>query len=172
MVVLAHPPCIDVCLNHGPRWAWLFRLLVRDYRNILGNDSHRDRLFAFWAPQHVVSRPLGRYRWRDSNLCHYNPVSTASPTGILNRKACQVQVRSASFSCHNLRAGLLLVLNCGLPEPVIVIVGLHVIEKNLRSVSDTKKSYDSHASRYDAVRFGTPGGKHVYNMEREFAARF
>ncbi len=47
-----------------------------------------------------------------------------------------------------------------------------MIEKNLRSVSDTKKSYDSHASRYDAVRFGTVGGKYVYDLERRFAAGF
>src|SRR6266571_1671743 len=47
-----------------------------------------------------------------------------------------------------------------------------MIEKNLRSVSDTKKSYDSHASRYDAVRFGTTGGKYVYDLERSFATRF
>jgi len=47
-----------------------------------------------------------------------------------------------------------------------------VIEKNLRSVSDTKKSYDSHTSRYDAVRFGTTGGKYVYDLERSFATRF
>ena len=47
-----------------------------------------------------------------------------------------------------------------------------MIEKNLRSVSDTKKSYDSHASLYDMVRYGTPGGKHVYDLERQFAANF
>jgi len=46
-----------------------------------------------------------------------------------------------------------------------------VIEKNIRSVSDTKKSYDSHASEYDKVRFGTPGGKHVYDLERRFATQ-
>ena len=46
-----------------------------------------------------------------------------------------------------------------------------MIEKNLRSASDTKKSYDSHASQYDIVRFGTPGGKYVYDLERKFAAK-
>lgn len=44
-----------------------------------------------------------------------------------------------------------------------------MIEKNLRTVSDTKKSYDSHASLYDTIRFGTPGGRWVYDLEREFA---
>jgi ubiquinone/menaquinone biosynthesis C-methylase UbiE len=47
----------------------------------------------------------------------------------------------------------------------------NMIEKNLRSVSDTKKSYDSHASLYDIVRYGTPGGRYVYNLERKFAAK-
>ena len=46
-----------------------------------------------------------------------------------------------------------------------------MIEKNLRSVSDTKKSYDSHASLYDMVRYGTPGGRYVYDLERKFAAK-
>ncbi len=46
-----------------------------------------------------------------------------------------------------------------------------MIEKNLRSVSETKKSYDSHASLYDKVRFGTPGGRYVYDLERKFAAK-
>ena len=46
-----------------------------------------------------------------------------------------------------------------------------MIEKNLRSVSETKKSYDSHASLYDTVRFGTPGGRYVYDLERKFAAK-
>src|SRR5205809_1704481 len=46
-----------------------------------------------------------------------------------------------------------------------------MIEKNLRSVSDTKRSYDSHASLYDAVRYGTQGGKYVYDLERKFAAK-
>ena len=46
-----------------------------------------------------------------------------------------------------------------------------MIEKNLRSVSETKKSYDSHASLYDTVRYGTPGGRYVYDLERKFAAK-
>ena len=47
-----------------------------------------------------------------------------------------------------------------------------MIEKNLRSVSDTKKSYDSHASDYDRIRYGSPGGKYVYDLERRFAAKY
>src|SRR6266566_4311560 len=47
-----------------------------------------------------------------------------------------------------------------------------MIERNLRSVSETKKSYDSHASLYDTVRFGTPGGRYVYDLERKFAEKF
>ena len=46
-----------------------------------------------------------------------------------------------------------------------------MIEKNLRSVSDTKRSYDSSASDYDRIRYGTPGGKFVYDLERKFAAK-
>src|SRR6266699_1796700 len=46
-----------------------------------------------------------------------------------------------------------------------------MIEKNLRSVSDTKKSYDSHASDYDRIRYGTLGWKYVYDLERRFATK-
>ena len=45
-----------------------------------------------------------------------------------------------------------------------------MIAKKVRTTAVVKSDYDSNATNYDEVRFGTPGGRYVDRKEQEFVA--
>ena len=45
-------------------------------------------------------------------------------------------------------------------------------QKNLRTATQVQADYDQDAASYDEIRFGTPGGRYVNELEQDFVASF
>jgi ubiquinone/menaquinone biosynthesis C-methylase UbiE len=45
-------------------------------------------------------------------------------------------------------------------------------QKNLGTASQVQTDYDQDAASYDEIRFGTPGGRYVNELEQDFVASF